>query len=113
VNKTSVESTAQDNFQVVKRRKRHIFSNISQTAKKSTKPVPTSAAVNMPKKKTVLNHNFLTLLRTTNMDTETTEAEKTLPEQEAPRKPGTPPPIMMTYTINFIRFQSDLKEHVR
>jgi hypothetical protein len=34
------------------------------------------------------------------MDMETTVAENKLPEQEAPRKPGRPPPIMMTSTIN-------------
>jgi hypothetical protein len=42
VNKTSVESTAQDDdFQEVKRRKRHIYNDTSQTVKKSTKPVLT------------------------------------------------------------------------
>jgi hypothetical protein len=49
VNKTSVESTAQDDFQEVKTRKRHI-SNTLQIAKKSTKLVPTYAAVKMPPK---------------------------------------------------------------
>jgi hypothetical protein len=35
VNKTSVESTAEyDDFREVKRRKRHIFNNTSQAAKK-------------------------------------------------------------------------------
>jgi hypothetical protein len=47
------------------------------------------------------------------MDTEIIEAEDTQPEQEAPRKPGRPPPIMMTSTINLIRLQSDLKDHVK
>jgi hypothetical protein len=40
---SSVESTAQDdNFQEVKRCKKYISSNISLTAKKSAKQVPTS-----------------------------------------------------------------------
>jgi hypothetical protein len=47
------------------------------------------------------------------MDTETTGAENTLPEQEAPRKSGRNPPIVMTPTTNLIRLQSDLKEHVK
>jgi hypothetical protein len=47
------------------------------------------------------------------MDTETSEEEKTLLEQEVPRKPGRPPPIMMTSTTNLIRLQSDLKDHVK
>jgi hypothetical protein len=39
VNKTSVESTAQDDdFQKVNRHKRHISNNNYQTGKKSTKP---------------------------------------------------------------------------
>jgi hypothetical protein len=47
------------------------------------------------------------------MDMETTGAENTLPEQEAPRKPGRPPPTVMTSTTNLSRRQSDLKEHVK
>jgi hypothetical protein len=47
------------------------------------------------------------------MDTETTGAENALLEQEAPRKPGRPPPIMMTYTTNLVRLQSDLKDHAK
>jgi hypothetical protein len=47
------------------------------------------------------------------MDTETTGAEKTLPKQEAPRKSGRPPPIVMTSTTNIIRPQSDLNEDVK
>jgi hypothetical protein len=90
VNETSVDSTAQeDDFHEVKRSKRHI-SNFK-----------------MPPK-AVLSHNFFAPLRTADMDIETTEAEKTLQEQEAPRKPGRPPPIVMTSTTELIRLQSDL-----
>jgi hypothetical protein len=46
------------------------------------------------------------------MDMESTDAEKTLPEQEVSRNPGTPSPIM-TSTTNLIRLKSDLKDHVR
>jgi hypothetical protein len=99
VNKTSVESTAQDDFQEVKRRKRHISCNTSKTAKKSTKSVPIFAAVKIPPK-AVLTCKFFAPLRTTEMDTETTGAENTLPEQEAPRKSGRPPPIVMTSICN-------------
>jgi hypothetical protein len=80
VNKISVASTAQDDdFQEVKRSERHIPNDIAQTAKNSTKQVPTSATVKMPPK-AVLIRNFLAPLRTTEMDTETTGAENTLPE---------------------------------
>jgi hypothetical protein len=112
VNETSVESTAQDDFQEVKRRKRHISNNTSPTAKNSTKPVATSAAVKMPTK-AALTRNFFSSLRTTGMDTETTDAENTVLEQEATRKPGRPPPIVMASTTNLIPLQSDLKEHVK
>jgi hypothetical protein len=109
VNKTSVKSTAQgDDFQEVKRGKRHISNNIPQTAKKSIKPVPTSAAVKLPSK-AVLTRKFFTPFRTIDMNKETTGAGNTLPEQEASRKPGRPPPIVMTSTTNLIRLQSDLK----
>jgi hypothetical protein len=107
-----VESTAQDDFQEVKRRKRRIFNDSSQTAQKSTKPVQTSAAVKMPPK-AVLTRNFFAPLRTTDMDTETTEAENTLPVHEVPRYSGRPTPIEMTSNMNLIRLQSNLNDHVK
>jgi hypothetical protein len=101
VNKTSMGSTAQNDLQEVQRRKGRI-SNTSQSAKKSTKPVPISGAVNLPPK-AVLTRQFFSPLRTTGMDT----------EQKTPRKPGRPPRIMMTSTTNLIRIQSGLKDHVK
>jgi hypothetical protein len=77
VNKTSVESMAQDNFQEVKKCKRHISSNTSKTAKKSPTPVPTSAVLKLPPK-AMLNCNFFPPLRTTEMDIETTDQENIL-----------------------------------
>jgi hypothetical protein len=113
MNKTSVESTAQDDdFLEVKRRKSHISDNSSQRAKKSAKRVPTSAAVKLPPK-AVLTRKSFAPLRTTDNDMETTGAENTLPEQGTPRKPGRPPSIMMTSTTNLIRIQSDLKDRVQ
>jgi hypothetical protein len=73
VNKSSVESTAQDDFQEVKRCKRNVSNNTSQSAKKSTKPVAASTAIKLPPK-AVSTRNFFALLRTTYMDTETTVA---------------------------------------
>jgi hypothetical protein len=64
-----VESTAQE----VNRCKRHNSNDTSKTAKKSTKPVLTSAAVKLTPK-AMLTRNFFTPLRTINMDTETTGA---------------------------------------
>jgi hypothetical protein len=60
VNKTSVESTDQDDdFWAVKRRKRHISNDILQPAKKLTKPVSTSTVVIKVPPKAVLIHNFI------------------------------------------------------
>jgi hypothetical protein len=113
VNKTSVKSTAQDDdFQEVKSRKMYVSNDTSQSAKKSTKPVPTSEVVKLPPK-AVSTRNFFAPLRTTDMDTETTGAKNALPEQEAPRKSGRLPPIVITSTTNLIRLQSDLKDHVK
>jgi hypothetical protein len=47
------------------------------------------------------------------MDTETTDAENTLSVEEALRKSGRPPSIMMASIINLIPLQNDLKEHVK
>jgi hypothetical protein len=101
-----------DNFQEVKRHRRHISNGISETAKKSTKSVPTSAAAKLPPK-AVLTRNFFAPLRTTDMDMEITVAENALLELQTPRKPGKPLPIMRTSTTNIIRLQSDLKGHVK
>jgi hypothetical protein len=92
--------------------KRHISNNTSQRDKKSIKPVPASGALKMPPK-AVLTRKLLAPLRTTDMDKETTGAENTLPEQEAPRKSGRPPPTVMTSTTKLIRLQSGLKDHAK
>jgi hypothetical protein len=105
VNKTSVESMTQDDdFQEVKRHKRHISNNTLPTAKKSTKTVPTPAALKMPPK-AVLTRKFFAPFKVTDMDTETAKAENKLLEQKAPKKAGRPPPIhvVMTSTANLIR----------
>jgi hypothetical protein len=102
VTKTSLKSAAHyDDFHEVKGRKRHVSNDISQTAKKSTVPAPKFAAGKLTTK-TVITCNFFAPLRTNDMDLETTGAENTLLEKEAPRKPGKPPPIVMTPTTNLI-----------
>jgi hypothetical protein len=104
-----VESTARDvDFQEINRRKRDISNNTSQPAKKSTEPVPTSTPVKLPPK-SVLTYDFFASLRTTDMNTEAAGTEDTLLKQEALRKPGRQPPIMITSMANLIRLQSNLK----
>jgi hypothetical protein len=84
-NKTSSEPTAQDDeFQEVKKCKSHNSNDNSKAAKKSTRKVPTFTDVKLPPK-AVSSCNYITTLRTTDMDTETTGTENTLPEQEAPK----------------------------
>jgi hypothetical protein len=90
----------------------NISNDTSQTAKKSTKPGSTSAAVKLPPT-AVLTHNDFTPLRTTDVDTETTGGENALPEQGPLRKPGRSPPIVSTSTTNLIRLQNDFNEHVK
>jgi hypothetical protein len=84
VTKILMESAAHDDFQEVKRCKRHIYNDTSQTAKNSTISAPKSAASKLPTK-AVITCNFFAPLRTNDMDTETTGEENTLPEKEAPR----------------------------
>jgi hypothetical protein len=67
VNKTSVESTAQDDFQELERRKRCIFSDTSATTMKSTKSVPIQTTVKQTPK-AVPTHNFFATFRTNDMD---------------------------------------------
>jgi hypothetical protein len=69
-------------------------------------------AVKLPPK-AVLTHKFFAPLKTTDMDTEITGAENSLPEQESPKQSGKLPPIVMTSTTNPIQLQSNLKEHVK
>jgi DNA-directed RNA polymerase specialized sigma54-like protein len=113
VNKTSLESTAQDDdFQEVKRCKRHVSNDTSKMTMKSTKSVLISTTVKQTPTAVPIC-NFFAPLRTNDMGMETIGTEKTLPEQEAHRKSGRPPAIVTTSTTNLIRLQSDLKEHVK
>jgi hypothetical protein len=113
VNKTALESMAQDeDFQKIKRRKRRISNDISETTMKSKKSVPISTTVKQTPK-AVPTRNFFARLRTNDLNTESTGTEKILPEQEAPTKSGRPLPIVKTSTTNLIQLKSNLKEHVK
>jgi hypothetical protein len=77
-----------------------------------TTPVPTSTAVKLLPKE-IVTCNFFAPLTTTKMGTDTTDAENTHPEQEAPSKTGRPSPIVMTSTTNLIQLQMDLNDHIK
>jgi hypothetical protein len=47
------------------------------------------------------------------LDTETTGAVNTLPEQEVPRKSGRPPSIGITSTTDLIQLQNNIKDHIK
>jgi hypothetical protein len=79
---------------------------------KSTKLVPISTAVKQTPK-AVPTRNFFAPLRTNDIGMGTTGTEKTLLEQEAPRKSGRPTPVVMTSATHLIRLQRDLKERVK
>jgi hypothetical protein len=75
VNKTSVQSTAQNgDFREVKTRKRSYSDDTSQAAKKSTISAPKSTAVKLPTK-AVTTRNFFATLRTNNTETTGPENE--------------------------------------
>jgi hypothetical protein len=64
LNKTSSESTAQDDdFREVRKRKRHNSDDTSQSAKNSAKTVPISTAFKLPPK-AMSTRNFFAPLRT-------------------------------------------------
>jgi hypothetical protein len=106
VNEASVDSMAQDDdFREVKRRKSRYSDDTSQTARRSI----ISVQKNRHRQAAYKNSDNSQILCTSKyMDTEAVGAEKALPE-EAPRKSGRPPPIVMASTRNLIRLQRDLK----
>jgi hypothetical protein len=108
VNKTSLESTTQD-----ERDARGISLMIPERqARSRPKSVPIPTAVKQPPK-AVPTHNFFAPLRINDMDTETTGTENTLTGAGGSQKIKYAPPIVTTSTANLIRLQSDLTEHVK
>jgi hypothetical protein len=67
VNKTSVETTQDYDFQEIKRRRRRVFNDASETTMKSTKSVPISTTVKQTPKAVRTRHYFAPL-RTNDMD---------------------------------------------
>jgi hypothetical protein len=112
-NNTSFESTAQDDeFRELKRRKRCHSDDTSQTAKKSIIPIPNPPPSSCLQKQSQLATSLhLSELRTWArrlLEQRTHHRSRRLQE-----KSDSPTPIIMTSTTNLIRFQSDLKEHVK
>jgi hypothetical protein len=97
----SVKTSQDDGFKEVRRRKRRSTNEAAPTSKKRRKPTA-------PPNKRSPRVNFFAPLRATTMDTDTSGAETTTLEA-VPDKAGSPPPIILTSTINLIQLQRQLK----
>jgi hypothetical protein len=104
------QSTKDDGFQEVRRRKRQSSgesTKITKVSKKPTVPATTPAAVQLAPRDTA-TRNYFAPLRTADMDTDAT-AETVTPEEAAPPKTGRPPPVVLTSPTNLIQLQKQLK----
>jgi hypothetical protein len=100
---TAAKSTQEDGFQEVPRRKRHNTTEAAPTSKKAA-----AEAKSTPNKEIAMR-NFFAPLRATTMDTDSSGAEATTPEETVPGKGGRPPPVILTSTTNLIQLQRQLK----
>jgi hypothetical protein len=96
-------ATQEDGFKEVRRRKRHNTNESAPTSKKAA-----FSAVDTPPKE-VATRNFFAPLRTSDMDTDSTNTEATPREAATPAKPGRPPPMVLTSAVNLILLQKQLK----
>jgi hypothetical protein len=104
----STEKTAQDeDFQEVRRCKRH---NTTEAAPTSKKAVPTGASAPVsrpPKEKTT--RNFFAPLRTAKMDIDSGGSDASSSNTMAPGKTGRTHPIILTSAVNLIQLQKQVK----
>jgi hypothetical protein len=96
-------ATQEDGFKEARRRKRHNTNENAPTSKKAA-----FSAVDTPPK-VVATRNYFAPLRASDMDTDSTNTEATPREAATPTKPGRPPPIVLTFTVNLILLQKQLK----
>jgi hypothetical protein len=106
------QSTKDDGFQEVRRRKRQSSEESTKVSKKPTVPVPaTTPAAVQPAPRDTATRNYFAPLRTADMDTDATTETVTL-EEAVPSKTCRPPPIALTSTTNLIQLQKHLKNLV-
>jgi hypothetical protein len=103
VYKSTEKPTQDEDFQEVRRRKRHNTSEAAPTSKKAV-PTATSDPATTPPKQ-ITTRNFFAPLHAANMDTDTAGSEASTSTATAPRKTGRPPPIILTSAVNFIQLQ--------
>jgi hypothetical protein len=95
-------ATQEDGFKKVRSRKRHNTNENATTLKKAA-----FSAVDTPPKEAA-TRNFFAPLRTSDMDTDSSNTEATLREAAAPAKLGRPPPTILTSAVNLILLQKQL-----
>jgi hypothetical protein len=100
--------TQKEGFKEVRRRKRHNTDVAARTSKKAAVQDKISDALNTLAKG-VVTRNYFALLRTADMDTDTSGTESMPHEGAAPGKTGRPPPIVLTSATNLIHLQKQLK----
>jgi hypothetical protein len=72
-------------------------------------PTAACAAVDMPPKE-VDTRNFFVPLRASDMDMDSANTEASPREATAPAKTGRPLPVVLTYAVNLIQLQKQLKD---
>jgi predicted component of type VI protein secretion system len=99
---TDQQTTQEDFFQEVRRRKRRATDGTTGTSKKAAVQIKTSPDLNIPSKEVVT-------LRAADMDTDASDTEATSNEEAVPGKTGRPPPIILMSTANLIQLQKQLQ----
>jgi hypothetical protein len=106
---TGQQTTQEDGFQLVRRRKRSATDETTGNSKKATVQTKTSTALNIPPKEVVTRSFFAPPLTAADMDTDGSGTEANSNEEVIPGKTGRPPTIILTSTTNLIRLQKQLK----
>jgi hypothetical protein len=109
--KTTVPSQQDEGFKEVRRRKQQNSHEPAEDVKKAVTQGKAPATVNTSPKE-VATRNFLVLLRTTGMETDSVSTETTPPEIST-AKAGRPPPIILTSVVNLIQLQEQLNNVVK
>jgi hypothetical protein len=107
-----VQPTEEEGFQEVRRRKRHGTNKSAKTTKKAAVQAKASPPITKPSATEVATRKFFAPLRAAQMDTEAPATEGSTSEDTAARKPGRPPPIILTTPTNLIQLQKQLKNVV-
>jgi hypothetical protein len=109
---TGQQTNKEDDFQEVRRWKRHATNETTRTSKKVTIQTKTPTALNIPSKE-VVTRNFFAPLKAADMDADASSTEANSNEEAVPGKTDRLLPIILTSTTNLIQLQKELKIVVR